>query len=290
MVYAPTRAARGRRPTLSLTLASSGPLLLGVAVAGSVVLLALMLLCLARRISGGLVEPLSGTPAAILSLTLIATAAIARLGGLLSWLLTPKRLDRRVAWSLFVLPGLACFVTALAVTVPSAGPAADAWLFVPLALAEAFSLSAGAWIVRHGDRAGRRLSVANLLAPRSIHPRPVSVPASIQAERLAGDVTQRLVRRRLPDGLEVYQGSLRITFAAGQRTEVLHVAFCPPFETTPQWTASVLEGPALTIKQVQVYPYGARVEVRLNQASRQPTQSVITFQAREVREGGRVPT
>jgi hypothetical protein len=45
-----------------------------------------------------------------------------------------------------------------------------------------------------------------------------------------------------------------------------------------------VEGPPLTIKQVQVYPYGARAEVRLGQASSQAVQSILRFQAVENHE------
>jgi len=261
-----------------------------LAIAGGLGLASLAALFLARRVSGGIVEPLPPGMAIALSFTLAAGAALVRAAGMFSWLTDLNRIDRQVAWILFVCPGLASFVTAMAAAVPAASQATDAVLFVPLSLAEVLSLAVGAWTIRHSDWVARRLCFrASSTGLRKHRLRTRLVDHSGSEEMLPRGVSQRLVRRRLADGLDCCEGMVRIAFAPGQRTEVLHVAFCPPLEGTPRWTATVVDGPALTIKQVQVFPHGARAEVRLGQLASEPVQSVLRFQAVESRDESKPP-
>jgi hypothetical protein len=62
------------------------------------------------------------------------------------------------------------------------------------------------------------------------------------------------------------EGSVRTVFAAGQRTENCHVAFCPPFPSSPRVACRQLEGPETRIKLAQVLPQGVRIELRLAEA------------------------
>ncbi|MCE9552716.1 MAG: hypothetical protein K8T91_04970 [Planctomycetes bacterium] len=263
-------------------------ILLGIALFGGCLLWGLALLFLARRLGGGLIEPLPAPAAAIASLSLAASAGIVRTAGLLSWLAHRGRLESWLAWTLFLLPGLACYLAAVAISLPQTTAAADAWLYLPLSLAEVVSLALGAWVIRHSDHCARWLSWPRGVSsrPPMVRRRDVEVSRLVlpaDAESLPTGVSQHLVRRRLPDGHDAYQGILRVEFALGQRTEVVHVAFCPPFEATPQWTAKVVSGPALTIKQVQVFPYGARLEVRLHHLAAAAVDSLISFSAVESR-------
>jgi hypothetical protein len=189
-----------------------------------------------------------------------------------------------MAWTLFLLPGLACYIAVVAISLPQTTASADAWLYLPLSLFEVGSLALGAWVIRHSDRCAQVLSGAGndplksrMIRHREVYAARLAPPGD--ADALSEGVTQRLVRRRQPNGQDTYQGTLRVEFALGQRTEVLHVAFCPPFDSTPQWTAEVVRGPSLTIKQVQVFPYGARLEVRLNQLAAAAVDSQISFSA-----------
>lgn len=260
-----------------------------VAISGVTILWGLALLFLARRLSGGLVDPLPAAAAAIVSLSLAAATVMIRTAGLLCWLTQHNRVEPWLAWTLFLLPGLACYMAAVALSLPQNTAAADAWLYLPLSLVEVGSLALGAWVIRHRKHCAQLLfgppvasSRLPLVRRRTVEVLLPGMPAD--GESLPAGVTQRLVRLRLPDGHDAYQGIVRVAFTPGQRTEVLHVAFCPPFEVAPQWTAKVVSGPALTIKQVQVYPYGARLEVRLQQLAAAAVDSLISFSAVESRE------
>jgi hypothetical protein len=80
------------------------------------------------------------------------------------------------------------------------------------------------------------------------------------------DVLQEFVRSRQPGGAEQLSGWMRVSLSPGQRTAVVHLAFCPPFARTPAVTVVQHEGPAARIKAVQVLPFGARMDLKLAQA------------------------
>lgn len=89
------------------------------------------------------------------------------------------------------------------------------------------------------------------------------------------DVFQRLTRARDPEGRDVLYGTLRADLAADQRMVAFHVAFCPPFATTPSVDVEQTSGPDVRIKLGQVLPYGARLDARLVRAPRQPSSVVV---------------
>ena len=84
------------------------------------------------------------------------------------------------------------------------------------------------------------------------------------------------------DAGDTCYGWLRATFEAGQRTESIHVAFCPPFLQTPKMHVEQLDGPTTRIKVAQLLPYGARLELRLAEASGNAVvEAIIGFSAFE---------
>lgn len=90
-------------------------------------------------------------------------------------------------------------------------------------------------------------------------------------------VTQHLVRRRELDGGESISGCLRAAFLPGQRTVNVHVPFCPPLNSLPPCSAETIDGPPARVKVAQVFPQGARLEVRLDTTATEPQQVVIEF-------------
>jgi hypothetical protein len=81
----------------------------------------------------------------------------------------------------------------------------------------------------------------------------------------AADVLQQLTLRSTAEGGQELSGWLRIRLAAGQRTGSLHVAFCPSFSQMPQIEVEPVCGPDCRIKAAQVLPYGARLDVKLEE-------------------------
>ncbi len=100
------------------------------------------------------------------------------------------------------------------------------------------------------------------------------------------EISQQVQRALTQDQRDSCFGWVRAHFHAQQRTENLHLAFCPPFLTTPTVDLQQLDGPPLQIKAAQVLPYGARVELRLARASDQPVTATIGFTAVEQERAG----
>ncbi len=70
-------------------------------------------------------------------------------------------------------------------------------------------------------------------------------------------------------------------FVAGQRTAIVHVAFCPPFDQAPQVEAEPLDGPSCDIRSTLVLPWGVRWEVRLVEPAAEAASVVVEFFAAE---------
>ena len=65
--------------------------------------------------------------------------------------------------------------------------------------------------------------------------------------------------------------------AAGQRTGSLHVAFCPSFDAAPQVQAEAVSGPDCRVKAAQVLPYGARLDVKLDEPAGEDESVLVWF-------------
>ncbi|HPP54073.1 MAG TPA: hypothetical protein PK777_14065 [Thermoguttaceae bacterium] len=73
---------------------------------------------------------------------------------------------------------------------------------------------------------------------------------------------EQLIRTRTPDGVEVRSGWVRVDFLPGQRTAIVHIAFCPPFAHQPSLHLEQTGGPLVRVKTTHLYPYGVRIEVK----------------------------
>ena len=95
----------------------------------------------------------------------------------------------------------------------------------------------------------------------------------------AADVLQQLTLRTTAEGGQELSGWLRMPLAAGQRTGSLHVAFCPSFDQAPQVQAEAVSGPDCRIKAAQVLPYGARLDVKLDEPAGEDESVLVWFHA-----------
>jgi hypothetical protein len=93
------------------------------------------------------------------------------------------------------------------------------------------------------------------------------------------EVTQQLTRGRGADGSEHITGWLRAPFAAGQRTAVVHVSFCPPLNKIPELKVHQADGPKARIKTAQLLPHGARLDLKLSQSAEQSASVLLQFSA-----------
>ncbi|MBA4106967.1 MAG: hypothetical protein C0485_14555 [Pirellula sp.] len=98
-------------------------------------------------------------------------------------------------------------------------------------------------------------------------------------ETLPSNVLQQLTRIRNDAGVESIFGTLRAEFAAGQRHATLHVGFCPPLADAPTVEADPADGPDATVKVIQAFAHGARLEVRLTTTAAEPCSVLLEITA-----------
>lgn len=90
-------------------------------------------------------------------------------------------------------------------------------------------------------------------------------PAQPDLEHWPEGLLEHLIRARTPEGGEVQSGWVRVDFLPGQRTAIVHIAFCPPFAHKPSLYLEQAGGALVRLKPTHVYPYGFRIEVKREQ-------------------------
>jgi hypothetical protein len=231
-----------------------------------------------RRGTGELFQPLAHGEQLIVGLALAAIASSLRL----PWLSEASGRSARAIGLLLPLPAIVGFGWALSLPSASIWPVALFW--TGLAMHEVL-WAAGIWRGRR-LRGRRRTS-----APRAQRDEPrdplVTQPATLPTTPIAAaepepalqHVTQRIVRTREAEG-ETVTGLLRARLAVGERTHSLHVAFCPPLETTPTLQCEQTDGPTAALTLGEVHTYGARIDLRLSRPAAQPVAVTVEFYAR----------
>jgi len=228
---------------------------------------------LVRRLAGAFEMPLTPFSLLVVGAMSSTLAAAARL----SWpvaLPSLRTTDRRM-WQVAVqraLPTAALILLGLALSLPETLIVGLLALWTFLLLEELW-----AWLPLQA-----RFFRAASLRPRSGN--------AIIREAASGDfarggmegsadgvVMQKTVRTVLADGLELMRGQMRIPFVPGQRIAAAHVAFCPPFDQTPQVEFRQTSGPGARVKLAQVYPYGSRFDLKLATVAPDSTSVVLDF-------------
>ena len=129
-----------------------------------------------------------------------------------------------------------------------------------------------------GNRAVDWLAWLTVFAAYGLVPARRSSSAN-ESAAASGKLLQQQSRTRSFDGAETIHGRLVAEFAPGERLEILHVAFCPPFERLPSIECESGHGPACDVKVAQILHQGARIEARLTRASSAPQCVEIEFVA-----------
>lgn len=108
-----------------------------------------------------------------------------------------------------------------------------------------------------------------------------TIPAGGNAVRVPPDelVNQSWSRSTAANASDVLRGWTQASFAAGARTASVHLAFCPPFIAVPEVELRQLDGPAARLKVAQLFPYGARIDVKLDGQPAKPAVVKLEFQA-----------
>jgi hypothetical protein len=225
---------------------------------------------LTRRCAGALVTPLS---ALLLIVVGIVAAAVV---GAVHVLMQADDRRRFILWRLTgaeLLSVAALPLFAAAITLPGNGAAGITLLWLMVGGAEL-----GLWQLRRSRR----------FTPTGEFTLPTARDAGwnlFPRERDA-TATQQLVYRRMDNGTASVEGWLHTTFLTGQRTAVVHVAFCPAFAQTPNVEAELTDGPPCEIRPTLVLPWGVRWEVKLDTAATAPATATLEFIAQEMSGGG----
>ncbi len=242
---------------------------------------ALGLLVVWRRLSGvpGVGPP---WPAGVFSGALAAAVAGALRAG---WALEARRPASRTTKLLRrALPSLVPLSWGLAVSLPpaSAPTLVGFWSLVVAEEIWGWGLAGRGW----GRRASapRKHLSGNRQPQTATSPTPVRTPGApppaVVEPSAEGEVLEQLTRCRLTDGTEQIAGWLAVHFAPGQRTDCLHVAFCPPFARSPELQITQLEGPLVRVKTGQLQPYGVRLDLKLAETAPEAERVVLSFAAR----------
>jgi hypothetical protein len=230
------------------------PFALLVAAISSLLAIALIL----RRLAGALSSPLDWQIAIALGLLAIGLA-------LAQQIVDRSRRTRgdRTGATLFVTAW--CLIP-LCLSLPGTTAASLTILWSACALAVLIAL-AGQWLIS-----------LPVLAPwlavfrparRSVTPPRAALLSACRREALAG-------------GIEQVQGWVALDFVPGQRQQVAHVAFCPPFERVPNVQAALHDEPAASAARIsvtQALPQGARIEVRLVGPAPAARRQIVEYRA-----------
>jgi hypothetical protein len=218
-------------------------------------------------LAGAFDAPLSAGGYATVALGLIAAGQLVR--GLP---LAKRRTELAIAASVLVIAG------AFAVALPQSPAFALLCLWLPIAVVEGWawrgSWGTGAESLRPADA----VTVQQLETPPEAMEQPATATSPVElSAAMESDVTQSFERRTGRDGSETIAGYARARFEPGERTVYLHVPFCPPLATVPEFAAESVDGPSARVRAVQVLPQGARLEVRLEEVSGERQEVSVEF-------------
>ena len=251
----------------------------------------IFLLCamlLARRIAGELRQPIRGEVLIALGLVAAGLASLLRLARVSSPASPPDWRDR--AGRLFA-PGLCVLFFGTAVSLPGTPAWALSVFWCTLLVAESmwwyFAAGLSYPVIRWPQRR-RVVAVKSGQSPLPAGFRKLGIDAADMIEltdeeeeiepSLPARVTQQFTRLNSEPAGELLVGLVRAGFAGGERSQNVHLAFCPPFEGTPALHAEQIEGPSVSIKAAQVESYGARLELKLAARADASESVIIRFQ------------
>jgi hypothetical protein len=245
-----------------------------------------------RRVVGALTSPLSPSMLLTVGLMVAVTVSCARL--------LQRRVfargsngrcetqSRQIRWLVALLPLVSAVAIGISLSLSGTAPTALSTFWALIAVEECWAWRAVIMrlIQRRRDRAQEESGGANTAAATVVR----TVQCALNAGIPPSTMLQHITRSRAADGSEELAGWVRVPFAAGQRTGNAHLAFCPPFSTTPELLVEQVDGPRCRIKTVQLLPYGARLEVKCAAVAvaENPSGVLLRFAAR-TRGGTRDP-
>lgn len=239
-------------------------------IAAAALLLAVALLIAQRRLAGAWTTPVGTGVLFAVAGAMVALASSIRAAAksaFPSWPALPRII-------LQLLPAFAMAIAATALSLPEKAPAGVAALWAIVVLHEAAWLAAAV-------RAMRGTRIAQQAARVGIHAMETATEApSISDQDFAGHLTQQISRATDEQGAELIFGTLTATFQPAQRSNNLHIAFCPPLSGAPSLSAEQVSGPDASVSIAEVQSYGARIDLRLRRVAAETVDVQVEFSAR----------
>ena len=142
----------------------------------------------------------------------------------------------------------------------------------------------------HGGRHGRQAAPATPSQPPvPSTPEPTAPPADIDSAATclpplpaSATLQQRFERLLLADeGVDCMRGTIHLSVAAGARSAIGHVGFCPPFHEVPHVEVGTRsEAVEAAIVAAEILPWGVRVECRLDDTADETIEIPVDVVAR----------
>jgi hypothetical protein len=175
---------------------------------------------------------------------------------------------QRASWRRLVSVVLSISLVALAVAlcIPGSSRLGLAILWASVAMTDIWLLLK---VLRH-DARGKHELHGKLDSPVGLHPSN----ENSETDPLSDYIDQRLTCGRDDTGRPFVQGVARARMSAGERMTHLHIAFCPPFELTPEVEVEQVSGPAADVRVGLTLPQGVRFDVK-RLATADPDGSVV---------------
>jgi hypothetical protein len=252
-------------------------------------LLVVTVLLLSRRVAGGISDIVSAWPCVLVSslMTLLSGCGWLSFQEQRPTSLRGEAIAAVIAWLPTWLSGLALL--------PADSPIARGWLVGIASLSAAGIAMSLTSSTRQREvlldnpslarRAGGAEPVVESVAPTPMPERPnVGVRATVAVfDPVADDrnddaTTQWMTRQSLPNGTDQIEGSIRVSFAAGQKLASVHVPFSPPFAAIPKVDCELDGTDPARWKLSVVYAYGMRIELK-RESSDEPGEVELSYSA-----------
>lgn len=235
-------------------------------------LFALALFLLIRRLAGAFDHP--PQPAIMLAAAVILSATLmaVRWTGRDVW--TSGR-NPGFRFALTWTPLAASILCAYSLSLPESQPGVLAFFWGLLMVEEMVSLT----IVHRQQPSKPAANPADISesSPQNLTLEPAASNSSAMPD---GQIQQQSMRWKTQNGCQWVQGQMRGQFKKNQRSISLHIGFCPPLDSVPQFSAETLEGADIQLKVGIAETFGARVDLRRSGSAHQPQEVLIQFDAR----------
>jgi hypothetical protein len=229
---------------------------------------------MARRLTGALASPLHGGAIVVVGVCAVLCAAMSRLLGRSAVDGAMGAIEAVRDW----LPTIALALVATSAVIPGSSVVAIVFLWTLVAAEE----TAAALFIRltTDTRHPVKIRIRQRLAGGVFNRRLASGNGSHGPGAFADDLRQRHTRQHATDGGEIVYGTLRAGFAAGQRTAIEHLVFCPLLAAVPRLLVAAVNEPDCAVRATHSFRYGARLEIRLREPCDEPTEVLVRYEAR----------